>query len=150
MQSYARGPEGNVLRRTVGEVFLQTAARWPDHLAIVSRHQNVRWTWSEYAKEARRVAAGLQAAGLQPGDRVGVWATNCAEWVALQFGCALAGVLLVNVNPAYRTHELSYVLKKSQMKALFLHESDHRTNYRAVLEQSQELPLQTISLGREE
>ena len=147
MESYSRGPQGTVERRTVGEVFLETAGRWPGRLALVSRHQNIRWTWSEYAREAERVAAGLQGIGLEPGDRVGVWATNCAEWMSLQFGCALAGIVLVNVNPAYRTHELSYVLKQSRMKVLFLRESDHRSNYREILEQSRESPLTTIYLG---
>src|SRR5260370_6473017 len=124
MQSYARGPSGMILRTTVGEAFLETAARFPDRLAGASRHQSLRLTWSQYAYEAQRTAAGLRALGLKPGDRVGVWATTCVEWVMLQFGCALAGVVLVNVNPAYRSHELSFVLKKSGMRALFLREQD--------------------------
>src|SRR5690349_2200281 len=104
MESYARGPECGIDRRPIGEVFLETAARFPAGLALVSRHQNVRLTWTEYAHAAQRVAAGLRALGLAPGDRVGVWATNCWEWAALQFGCALAEIVLVNINPAYRTH----------------------------------------------
>jgi len=146
-ESYARGPERGIDRRPVGQVFLETAARFPDTVALISREQNVRWTWSQYAHEARCTAAGLRALGLQPGDRAGVWATNCAEWAMLQFGCALAGVVLVNVNPAYRSYELSFVLRKSRMKALFLRECDARTNYRAVLEESrgdQELALQHV------
>jgi fatty-acyl-CoA synthase len=136
MESYARGPRGTVLRRSIGDVFLETAERFPGRLAISSRHQNRRLTWAEYAEAAQSVAAGLRALGLAPGDRAGVWATNCVEWVMLQFGCALAGVVLVNVNPAYRSHELSFVLRKSRMRVLFLHEQDRRSNYRAILEES--------------
>src|SRR3974377_1281418 len=106
----------------MAQVFLETAARFPDRLAVASLHQNVRLTWRELAREVLRTAAGLRALGLQPGDRAGLWATNCVEWLMLQFGCAAAGLVLVNVNPAYRSHELSFVLKKSRMRALFLHE----------------------------
>src|SRR5450755_2809812 len=111
MHSYAKGPSGAVSHKSIAGAFLETAARFPDHLAVVSCHQDIRLTWSEYAKEVQRTAAGLRALGLEPGDRVGVWATNCVEWLLLQFGCAAAGMILVNVNPAYRSHELSFVLK---------------------------------------
>ncbi len=136
MDSYARGPRGAIARQTIGDAFLETAARFPDRLAVSSRHQNLRLTWAEYAAAAHSVAAGLRALGLASGDRVGVWATNCAEWAMLQFGCALAGMVLVNVNPAYRSHELSFVLRKSGMRALFLREQDRRSDYRAILEES--------------
>ena len=78
----------------------------------------------------------MPALGLIPGDRIGVWSTNCAEWVALQYGCALSGFVLVNVNPAYRSHELSYVLNRSRIRALILHERDHRADYRLILEEA--------------
>ena len=136
MQSYARGPAATIVRKSVGESFLETATRFPDRLAISSRHQHRRLNWSDYAVAARRVAAGLRALGLQPQDRVGVWATTCAEWVMLQFGCALAGLILVHINPAYRTSELSFVLKKSRIRALFLRERDQRANYLSILEES--------------
>lgn len=110
--------------------------RFPDRLAISSQHQHVELTWSDYARLAERVAAGLRALGLQPDDRIGVWATNCVEWVALQFGSALAGIVLVSINPAYRLHELSFVLKKSRIRALFMRERDERTDYITVLEES--------------
>jgi fatty-acyl-CoA synthase len=145
MQSYARGPRATVVRKSIGEAFLETTSRVPDCLAIVSRHQNIRLTWREYADQALRVAAGLRTLGLRPGDRAGVWATTCAEWVALQFGCALAGVVLVNVNPASRSHEVSFVLRKSRMRAIFLHTADKRADYRAILEESrdgQDVPLE--------
>ncbi len=136
MDSYSRGPAGEIQSQPIGDAFLETARRCKDGLAVVSRHQAVRFTWEQYAWEARRTAAGLRALGLRPGDRAGLWATNCVEWVMLQFGCALAGVVLVNVNPAYRSHELSFVLKKSRMQALFLREKDQRSDYRAILEES--------------
>ncbi len=135
MRSYARGPKGVVFRKTIGEAFLETAHRFADRGALVSCHQNIRLTWAEYAHEAQRVASGLRALGLRPGDRAGVWATNCAEWPILQFGCALAGVVLVNVNPANRSHELSFVLRKSRIRALFLHSQGRHSNYKSLLEE---------------
>src|SRR5579863_8771488 len=136
MQSYTRGPKGTIVRKTIAEAFLETANRFAERLALICRHQNIRLTWAEYAYQAQRVAAGLRALGLHPGDRVGVWATSCAEWPIIQFGCALAGVVLVNVNPANRTHELSFVLRKSRMRALFLYAQDERSNYKSILEDS--------------
>ena len=136
MRSYTRAPKGTVVRKTIGEAFLETANRFADRVALISRHQNIRLTWTEYADGAQRVAAGLRALGLHPGDRVGVWATNCTEWPIIQFGCALAGVVLVNVNPANRSHELSFVLRKSRMRALFLHTQGRHSNYQSILEES--------------
>jgi len=144
MRSYARGPKAVVVRKTIAEAFLETANRFPNRVALVSRHQNIRLSWAEYAHEAQRVAAGLRALGLNAGDRVGVWATNCAEWPILQFGCALAGVVLVNINPANRSHELSFVLRKSRMRALFLHTVGRHSNYEAILAESR--AGQTLSL----
>lgn len=147
MQSYARGPRGTILRKSLGDAFLETAERGGNRLALVDRQNGIRLTWAEYAREALRAAAGLRALNLCPGDRAGVWATSCAEWTLLQFGCALAGVVLVNVNPAYRSHELSFVLKRSGIKALFLFEEDRRSNYKAILEESragQQLALEHV------
>jgi fatty-acyl-CoA synthase len=154
MQSYARGPNGEVVHKSIGDAFLQTAARWGDQIAVVSRYQKIRLTWAQYSLAVQSTAAGLRAMGLSPGDRIGIWATNCAEWVILQFGCALAGIVLVNINPAYRSRELSFVLKKSRVRALFLHEQDRRSNYRSILEESragQEIALEhVIYLGSPE
>ena len=85
--------------------------------------------------------------GLLPGDRAGIWASNCLEWILLQYAAPRAGVVLVNVNPAYRSHELRYVLKKSHIRALFLREKDARANYREILAESRNgdsLPLEHI------
>ena len=133
MLSYARGPEAEVLDLTLGGLLRECATAYPQRLGLVSRHQGVRLTWAEFHEKVVRTAAGLQSLGLKPGDRIGVWSTNCAEWVYLQFGAATAGVILVNVNPAYRSHELSYVLRVSRIKYLFLHESDAHANYRQIL-----------------
>jgi len=138
MLSYARGPESKVLDLTLGDLLRETATAFPHRLGLVSRHQGVRLTWAEFHEKVVRTAAGLQSLGLKPGDRIGVWSTNCAEWVYLQFGAATAGVILVNVNPAYRSHELSYVLRVSRIKYLFMREGDARANYREILEKSLE------------
>ena len=136
MLSYARGPEAEVLDLTLGDLLRECATLYPRRLGLVSRHQGIRLTWAEFQDKVVRTAAGLQSLGLQPGDRIGVWSTNCAEWVYLQFGAATAGVILVNVNPAYRSHELSYVLRASRIKYLFLRESDSHANYRKILQES--------------
>src|ERR1051325_10709957 len=146
-ESYARGPDSELTTKTTDQVLRDTVARHADHEALVARHQNIRLTWGELANEVDRTARGLVGLGLQPGDRVGVWATNCAEWIYLQLGCARAGLVQVNVNPAYRSNELAYVLKKSGMKAIALRAADSRSNYRDILEQAvrgQDLPLRHV------
>ncbi len=146
MLSYAKGPDTPILEKTIGQALTETAAKFPDREALVVRHQNARLTWRELAAEVDRTARRLAGLGLQPGDRVGVWATNCLEWILLHLGSAEAGIVLVNVNPAYRSHELGYVLRKSKMKALFLREKDARANYREILEESRgaDLPLRHV------
>lgn len=134
--SYAKGPSAPLLDLTLSEALAQSAARFPEREALVVRHQNLRLNWREFDEAVTRVARGLAGLGLHPQDRVGIWSSNCAEWVFLQYACARAGYVLVNVNPAYRSHELSYVLGKSRMKALFLWEQDARSNYRQILEQA--------------
>jgi fatty-acyl-CoA synthase len=147
MLSYASGPETALSELTIPETLAETAARFPDSGALVVRHQNLRYTWRELAGQVERTARGLIGLGLRPPDRVGVWATNCAEWVLLQLACARAGLVQVNVNPAYRSHELAFVLRKSGMKALFLHAEDKRSNYRQILEEAragQDMDLQHV------
>jgi fatty-acyl-CoA synthase len=133
MLSYARGPGESLWELTIGQVLDRAAERWPHRPALVSCHQNIRYTWRELRDDADAVARGLAALGIGYGDRVGLWSTNCAEWVLVQLGCARAGAVLVNVNPAYRSHELAFVLQKSGMKALFLWECDARCNYAQIL-----------------
>src|SRR5207244_8766910 len=104
--------------------------------ALIVRHQNMRLTFAQLADEVEQTARGLAGLGLHAGDRVGVWATNCLEWVLVHLACTRIGAVLVNVNPAYRAHELSYILRKSGMRALFLWEKDARSNYRTILEEA--------------
>jgi fatty-acyl-CoA synthase len=153
VESYARGPDYALSTRTIPQALAETAAKFGDRDALVVLHQSVRLTWRQLAHEVERTATGLRALNLAPGDRVGVWSTNCAEWILLQFGCARAGLVQVNVNPAYRSHELAYVLRKSEMKALVLRAADARANYKQILEEAlhgQDLPLRhTIFLGED-
>jgi fatty-acyl-CoA synthase len=115
MQSYAAGPSLPLIERTIGEVLADAAAANPGGMALISRSQKVRLTYAELAAEIERTARGLWSLGIRPGDRIGIWSSNCAEWIYLQFATALTGVVLVNVNPAYRAHELRYLLRKSGM-----------------------------------
>jgi len=131
--SYARGPSRPLLELTIGELLHRTADRFPDRLAVASCHQSKRLTWSELSAEADRVARGLWALGIRRGDRVGLWSTNCIEWIMMHMGCARAGASLVNVNPAYRSHELQFTLTRSRMKALFLWHMDKRADYEEIL-----------------
>ena len=132
-KSYARGPARPLLELTIGDLLKRTADRFPDRLAVASRHQEKRLTWAELSAEADRVARGLWALGIRRGDRVGLWSTNCIEWVMMHMGCARAGAALVNVNPAYRSHELQFTLTRSRMKALFLWHKDKRADYEEIL-----------------
>jgi fatty-acyl-CoA synthase len=149
--SYIRGADVPLIEKTISQVLADTARRFPDRDALVVCHQGVRLTWAELDREATRTARGLAGLGLRPGDRAGIWAANCLEWILLQHGAARAGIVLVNVNPAYRSHELRYVLRKSNIRALFLREKDPRANYREILAESRNgdsLPLEhTVWLG---
>ena len=136
MKSYAAGPTIPLIEKTIGEVFDGTVAAHPDKEAIVSAHQGIRLTYSELASEVERTAAGLWGLGVRPGDRIGMWASSCVEWVYLQVATAKIGAILVNVNPAYRAHDLSYILDRSGMKAIFLHERDSRVSYAGILEEA--------------
>jgi fatty-acyl-CoA synthase len=134
--SHTRGPDRPLLNLTIGDLLHRTASRFPDRDAVVSCHQQRRLTWAQLSNEADRVARGLYALGIRPGDRVGLWSTNCAEWLMMHMGCARAGAALVNVNPAYRSHELQYTLTRSRMKALFLWTHDKRADYASILDRA--------------
>jgi fatty-acyl-CoA synthase len=145
--SYSRGPSAPLLEKTVSQALADAAARFPAREALVVCHQEVRLTWSQLESEVTRVARGLAGLGLAPGDRAGIWASNCVEWILMQYAAARAGVVLVNVNPAYRSHELRYVLQKSRIRGLFLRERDARANYREILDESRNgeaLPLKHV------
>jgi fatty-acyl-CoA synthase len=136
MLSYSKGPEGPLIDDTIAGVFEKIAARFPDHDALVVRHQGVRFTFAQLSREVELMARGLAGLGLRAPDRIGVWSTNCAEWVLLHLACARIGAVLVNVNPAYRAHELQFVLRKSGIKALFLWEKDARSDYGNILREA--------------
>jgi fatty-acyl-CoA synthase len=138
MQSYATGPAIPLIEKNLHEVFDQTVSRVPDREAIVSRHQNLRLTYRQLQERAAETAAGLYGLGVGPGDRVGMWAVSCAEWVYLQIATSRLGAVLVNVNPAYRSNDLRYILEKSGMKVLFLHAKDARADYQKVLNEARQ------------
>ncbi|PYT82825.1 MAG: AMP-binding protein [Acidobacteria bacterium] len=145
--SYSRGPQLALREETIFEALSQMAARQPTHEALIVRHRNTRLTYRELKERVEEAARGLIGQGLRPGDRVGVWASSCAEWVLLFLACARTGIVQVNVNPAYRSQDLGFVLRKSRIKALFLHSRDARANYRQILEETragQQLPLQHV------
>ena len=101
-----------LLDHTIGQALKIAAAVWPQALALVSRHQGIRWTWAQLNAEVDRIACGLLAKGVSKGDRVGIWAPNCAEWTVTQFATAKIGAILVTINPAYRLSEVEYALNK--------------------------------------
>ncbi len=134
--SYANGPSTTpLLGETIGDNLERTVAEHGDREALVVCHQDVRWTYSELDERVDRVARALVAAGLEPGDRLGVWSPNCAEWVLIQYGSAKAGVVLVNVNPAYRTSELAFVLRQSGCRLLLAAEGFKASDYVAMVDE---------------
>ena len=117
--SYVHGAsEVPLIGETIGAHFDRMAARFAERDALVVRHQQIRWRYRELKERADAVAAGLMALGLRRGERIGIWSPNNAEWVLTQFATAKAGLILVNINPAYRLAELEYALKTSGCAAL--------------------------------
>jgi len=114
---------------TIGDKFDQTVERYPNREALIVRHQNIRWTYSDLKYQVDRCAKALIACGSNKGDRVGIWSPNRSEWTILQFATAKVGVILVNINPAYRLHELKYALTQSGCKMLVLADQFKTSNY---------------------
>jgi fatty-acyl-CoA synthase len=132
--SYAHGACAQpMLGDTIGVQFDRTVARWGDRPGLIVHQQGIRWTWAELATQVNDFAAGLVAIGLQPGDRIGIWSPNNAEWVVTQFAAAKAGLILVNINPAYRLTELEYALNKVGCKALVTATRFKTTDYAAMI-----------------
>jgi fatty-acyl-CoA synthase len=123
-----------LLTQTIGQALDAAAARWPDSEALVSVHQGVRWSFAELHARAEALACGLLALSLEPGDRIGVWSPNKAEWTLTQFAAAKAGLILVTINPAYRLSEVEYTLNKVGVKALVAAESFKTSEYARMIE----------------
>jgi fatty-acyl-CoA synthase len=117
--SYSRGePTKPLLTETIGKNFAATVERFPEHEALVEFATGRRWTYRQLAREVDAAALGLLALGVTAGDRVGIWAPNCAEWTFVQYATARIGAILVTINPAYRSHELAYVVQQSGLRTL--------------------------------
>ena len=142
-QSYAHGASIKpLLGETLGVNFDLAAEKWGDNDALIVRHQGIRWTYNDLKKEVDAFAAGLLALGLEPGDRIGIWSPNNSEWVVTQYATAKAGLILVNINPAYRVAELEYALNKVTCKALILATQFKSSDYLGMLKElAPEIPL---------
>jgi len=119
--SYACGTSAFPLKgMTLGEMLEDIASKYPDTEAVVSVHQNIRWTYREFLKQVHNVARGLMGLGVEKGDRVGIWAMNHAEWLVIQYATAKIGAIMVNINPSYRTYELEYVIKQAEIQTIII------------------------------
>jgi len=133
--SYASGiSEVPLLGDTIGDNFDRTVAAEPQREALVEATTGRRWTYQQLRAEIDALALGLIDAGVDQGDRVGIWAPNMAEWTMLQYAIAKIGAILVNVNPAYRTHELEYVLKQAGISVLVSAREFKTSNYAAMID----------------
>ncbi|MFF2975176.1 AMP-binding protein [Streptomyces albidoflavus] len=151
--SYAHGTSATpLLPDTIGASLARTVAAHPGREALVDVASGRRWTYARFAEDVERLARALLARGVLKGDRVGIWATNCPEWVLVQYATARIGAIMVNINPAYRAHELAYVLRQSGT-GLLVATPGHRTNdFRALVnEVREECPAlrETAYLGEE-
>jgi fatty-acyl-CoA synthase len=134
--SYSNGASAiPLLGETIGDNLRRIAAAYPDAEAVVDVPSGRRWTYAQLDADTDTLARGLIATGLAAGDRVGIWSPNCAEWVLLQYATAKAGVVLVNINPAYRSHELAYALRQSSVKHLVSATAFKTSDYRAMIEE---------------
>ena len=151
--SHTAGPTvPALLEQTIGDNLDATVARVPDHDALVDRASGLRLPYAELGVQVARLARALVAAGLEKGDRIGIWAPNCAEWVLTQFATAKVGAILVNINPAYRSHELTYVLGQAGIRMLVLAPSFKSSDYVAMVEAARpQCPAleQVFVIGRE-
>jgi fatty-acyl-CoA synthase len=134
MISYDAGPtDVPILEETIGANFERTAAQYPDVEALVDVAADDRWTYAQLDTEIDLIARGLMARGIEAGDRVGMWAPNRAEWTIVQYATAKIGAILVNVNPAYRSHELAYVLEQSGVRTLIAATAFKTSDYRGMV-----------------
>jgi fatty-acyl-CoA synthase len=135
-RSYSSGPSDvPLIGRTIGEDLARTVARVGGHEALVDVPSGRRWTYRELDAAVDRVASGLVRLGIAQGDRVGIWSPNCAEWVLVQYATARVGAILVNINPAYRTHELQFVLEQSSTRMLISAPAFKTSDYAAMIDE---------------
>lgn len=133
--SYTRGRQDKpLLAMTIGAAFDATVARFPEREALVVRHQGLRYSWRSLAEAVEVHARALMALGIQSGDRLGIWAPNCAEWCITQFASAKVGAILVNINPAYRSSELEYALRQSGCRWVICADAFKTSDYHAMLQ----------------
>ncbi|MDG9719732.1 AMP-binding protein [Streptomyces sp. DH24] len=134
--SYTHGTSGvPLLGDTIGANLARAVAAFPGREALVDVPSGRRWTYAEFGAAVDEVARGLLATGVARGDRVGIWAVNCPEWVFVQYATARIGAIMVNINPAYRAHELEYVLKQSGISVLIASQTHKTSDYRALVDQ---------------
>ncbi|MFD4612438.1 AMP-binding protein [Streptomyces sp. NPDC058440] len=134
--SYAHGTSGTpLLSDTIGANLDRAVASFADLEALVDVPSGRRWTYAEFGAAVDEVARGLLAKGVARGDRVGIWAVNCPEWVLVQYATARIGVIMVNINPAYRAHEVEYVLRQAGISLLVASRAHRGTDYRELVEQ---------------
>jgi fatty-acyl-CoA synthase len=132
--SYSHGASPHpLLGETIGDNLRRVAAAYPDAEAVVDVPTGRRWTYAQLDADTDTLARGLIASGIEAGERAGIWSPNCAEWVLLQYATAKAGVVLVNINPAYRSHELDYALRQSGVKHLVSAATFKTSDYRAMI-----------------
>ncbi|WP_229900663.1 AMP-binding protein, partial [Streptomyces capoamus] len=124
-----------LLGDTIGADLDRAVAAWPDREALVDVPSGRRWTYAEFGSAVDELARALAGSGIAKGDRVGIWAVNCPEWVLVQYATARIGAVMVNINPAYRTHELEYVLDQSGVRLLFASLAHKGSDYRAMAEE---------------
>jgi fatty-acyl-CoA synthase len=137
MESYAKGEtEPALLEQTIGGNLERTVARFPEREAMVEFATGKRWTWQEFYRDVELLARGLIAAGVEKGDRVGIWGPNSARWTLTQYAAANIGAILVNINPAYRTHEFSYAINQSGTKLLVAASAFKTSDYRGMVDET--------------
>ena len=125
-----------LIEETIGANFERTVASYGENEALVEYASGRRWTYAELDRDVNALARGLIGAGIEKGDRVGVWSPNCAEWTISQYASAKIGAILVNVNPSYRTHEFAYAVNQSGIRLLISAESFKTSNYREMVEET--------------
>ena len=133
-KSYVSGiSDKPLLGVTIGDLFDETVDTYPDHDALIVRHQSLRYTYRALQEAVNRCARGLMESGVEKGDRVGIWSPNCAEWTITQFATSKIGAILVNINPSYRVHELAYALTQSGCSVLVIAPSFKSSDYTAMI-----------------